>query len=153
MPVPWQFFLWSYWVRWHAHRYLHKGAGNGSTPELVQQGFTHCYIRNTRHSICDYNNTWNRQKLWSTIKDTECSSMVWKKEETKCLSHLLTGLKREDTQNQGTLFKHFDIKAAANSCSHKVFYTCHSGKSKLCWWIKPVRLSWGRNQMLKILGM
>lgn len=41
--------------------YLHKGAGNGSTPELVQQGFTHSYIRNTSYSICDYYDTWNTQ--------------------------------------------------------------------------------------------
>lgn len=41
--------------------YLHEGAGNGSTPELVQQGFTHSHIRNASHSICDYNYTWNTQ--------------------------------------------------------------------------------------------
>lgn len=35
--------------------YLHKGACNGSAPELVQQSFTHSYIRNTGHSICYYN--------------------------------------------------------------------------------------------------
>lgn len=39
------------------HSYLHKGTSNGSTPELVEQSFTHGHIRNTGHTICDYDDT------------------------------------------------------------------------------------------------
>lgn len=37
--------------------YLYKRASNGAASELVQQGFTHGYIRNASHSICDYYKT------------------------------------------------------------------------------------------------
>lgn len=41
--------------------YLYKGAGDGSTPELVQQGFTHGHIRNTRNPVRDYNDAFVRK--------------------------------------------------------------------------------------------
>lgn len=55
------FFYIHFWKkRWKILKhiiYLHKGACNGSAPELVQQRFTHSYIRNTGHSICYYDDT------------------------------------------------------------------------------------------------
>lgn len=41
--------------------YLYKGAGDGSTPQLVQQGFTHGDIRNTGNPVRDYNDTFDRK--------------------------------------------------------------------------------------------
>lgn len=37
--------------------YLHKRTSDGSTAELVEQGFTHGHIRNTGHTICDDDDT------------------------------------------------------------------------------------------------
>lgn len=37
--------------------YLHKRTSNGSTPELVEQSFTHGHIRNTGHTVRDDDDT------------------------------------------------------------------------------------------------
>lgn len=42
--------------------YLHKGTGDGATPELVEQSFTDSHIRHTGHPVCDYNNACNNSE-------------------------------------------------------------------------------------------
>lgn len=60
--------------------YLHKRAGNGSTPELVQQGFTYSHIWNTSHSICDYNDTWNTSQTITHLLLSACNKVT----ESEC---------------------------------------------------------------------
>lgn len=38
--------------------HLHKGTGDGATPELIEQSFADGHIRNTGHPVCDDNDAW-----------------------------------------------------------------------------------------------